>query len=254
MSAAPSDHKLRPLAESPLSDEEVVQRVLAGDTPLYEILMRRYNRRIFRVVRAILLNDHEAEDVMQDAYVRAYAALHQFAGRASFSTWLTRIAIHEALHRLNRRKREAGLPACADQPTHEAENLKSPGPDPERQMLSNQAASFLEQAVDALPETYRSVFVLREIEGMNTSETAACLELTEETVKIRLLRARQALRKELYTLAGATTSQAFVFLGERCDRVVAGVFERLAELDRKRASVKPFAGLSRLQPKLLRTP
>ena len=109
------------------------------------------------------------------------------------------------------------------------ESLKSSSPDPEQQALRHEAVSFLEQAVDALPDRYRCVFVLRDIEGLSTSETATCLELSEETVKIRLLRARRMLREELYTRAGVTSSQAFQFLGTRCDRVVQRVFEQLSQ-------------------------
>jgi RNA polymerase sigma-70 factor, ECF subfamily len=223
-SADPESH---PPLRSPLADEDVVACVLAGDTAIYEVIMRRYNQRLFRIARAILLDDDEAEDVMQDAYVRAYASLDQFAGRAKFSTWLTKIAIYEALSRLRKRNREQEFPTNPDQPNQGIEAVKSSEPDPEQQTLRHEAASFLEQAVDALPDIYRSVFVLREIEAMSTTETAACLDLTEDTVKVRLLRARQALRKELYTRAGATSSEAFTFMGKRCDRVVKSVFETL---------------------------
>jgi RNA polymerase sigma-70 factor (ECF subfamily) len=218
------------ICNSPLGDEEIVERVRAGDTALYEVLMRRYNQRLFRIARAILRNDDEAEDVMQDAYVRAYASLHQFAGRAQFSTWLTKIAVNEATNRLRQRKRLEKVPVGPDREQHSMEAVKSSDSDPEEQTLRNEAAFFLEQAVDALPEMYRSVFVLRDIENMSTNETASCLDLTEEAVKVRLLRARQTLRKELYTRAGATSSQAFQFLGVRCDRVVRRVFDRLSNL------------------------
>jgi len=222
-----ADPESRSPMNSSLADEDVVARVLAGDTALYEVIMRRYNQRLFRIARAILLDDDEAEDVTQDAYVRAYSSLDRFAGRATFSTWLTKIAVYEAFSRLRKRKRQQEFPASPHQPEQGIEAVKSLEPDPEQQTLRCQAASFLDQAVDALPDIYRSVFVLREIETMSTAETAACLDLTEDTVKVRLLRARQVLRKELYTRAGATSSQAFSFMGRRCDRVVQGVFEKL---------------------------
>jgi RNA polymerase sigma-70 factor (ECF subfamily) len=215
---------------SPLSDEEVVERVCAGDTALYEVLMRRYNQRLFRVARAILRDDGEAEDVVQDAYVRAYASLRQFAGKAQFSTWLAKIAVHEASSRLRQRKRLQRVPVSPDRERQGMEAVKSSDPDPEQQTLRREAVSFLEDAVDALPDMYRWIFVLREIENMSTSETANCLDLTEEVVKVRLLRARHMLRKELYTRAGATGSQAFQFMGARCDRVVHQVFDRLSKL------------------------
>ncbi|MFL6448314.1 MAG: RNA polymerase sigma factor [Bryobacteraceae bacterium] len=215
---------------SPLSDEEIVSRVRAGETGLYEVLMRRYNQRLFRVTRSMLRDDDEAEDVMQDAYVRAYTSLAQFEGRAQFSTWLTKIAIYEASGRLRKRKRLQEFPETWPEESRSMESIKSSSPDPEQQALRHQAASVLEQAVDALPDTYRCVFVCREIENMNTSETASCLDLTEEAVKVRLHRARQMLQNELYALAGATSSQAFVFMGMRCDRVVRKVFDRLQHL------------------------
>lgn len=212
---------------SHLSDEEVVARVRAGDTGLYEVLMRRYNQRLFRIARSIVRDDHEAEDVMQDAYVRAYASLHQFAARAPFSTWLSKIAVYEAYSRVRERKRLHNFAVDLAQEGQTMESVKSSDPDPEQHALSQEAVSFLERAVDTLPEIYRSVFVLREIEGMSTAEAAACLDLSEEAVKVRLLRARQMLRIELYARAGASSSHAFAFRAERCDRVVRNVFDRL---------------------------
>ncbi len=212
---------------SQLSDEEVIARVRAGETTLYEVLMRRYNQRLFRIARGILRDDEEAEDVTQDTYVRAYASLHQFGGRALFSTWLTKIAVYEACSRLRKQKHIQDFPANPAREYHHMESVKSSDPDPEQQTLNREAVSFLEQAVDALPDTYRCVFMLRDIENVNTAETAACLDLTEETVKVRLLRARQMLRNELFARAGATSSHAFQFMGARCDRVVSNVFSQL---------------------------
>lgn len=212
---------------SPLSDEEVVARVRAGDTAVYEVLMRRYNQRLFRIARSILRDDDEAEDVMQDTYVRAYASLHQFAGKAKFSTWLTKIAIYEASSRLRKQKRIQEIPASPGQENQRMEMVKSSDPDPEQQTLRHEAASLLEQAVDSLPDLYRSVFMLREIENISTAETVTCLDLTQETVKARLLRARKMLRQELYARAGATSARAFQFMGARCDRVVQTVFGKL---------------------------
>jgi RNA polymerase sigma-70 factor (ECF subfamily) len=216
-----------PIRTSPLSDEEIVTRLRAGDTGLYEVIMRRYNQRLFRIARTMLRSDDEAEDVMQEAYVRAYASLDQFAGKAKFSTWLTKISIHEALSRLQKRKRTQQGIGGQNGDDQMMEAVKSLELDPEQQALRNEATSLLEQAVDALPDLYRSVFVLRTIEDMSTAETAACLDLTEEAVKVRLLRSRQMLRRELYARAGATTAQAFQFLGWRCDRMVHHVFEKI---------------------------
>lgn len=211
-----------------LPDEEIVARVEAGDTALYEVLMRRYNQRLFRLARAILRDEHEAEDVVQHTYVQAYASLHQFAGRAKFSTWLAKIAVYEASSRLQKRKRMQEIPAIPDRETTGISAVKSSDPDPEEQALRHQTLSFLEKAIDALPDLYRSVFVLREIENMSTTETANCLDLTEEAVKVRLIRARQRLRKELYLRVGAVSSHAFQFMGVRCDRIVARVFDEFS--------------------------
>src|SRR5262245_47434980 len=151
----------------PLSDGEVVERVKAGETALFEVLMRRYNQRVYRVARAILGNDGEAEDVMQDAYVRAYAHLDQFAGRASFATWLTRIAVHEALARARRSRRfEVLEPDGAEEPLQDAGSLPAHERDPERRMFDHEMKTLLEAAIAALPRDYRMVFVLREVEGM----------------------------------------------------------------------------------------
>lgn len=209
-------------------DEQVVERVRSGEIALYEIIMRRYNQRLFRIARSIVHSDHEAEDVLQDAHVRAYVHLDQFAGKSSFATWLTKIAIYEALARTKRQKQfEKASPVAEDRTM---ESLRSSARDPEQQALDCEARTFLEAAVDQLPDDYRAVFVMREIEEMTTSETAECLEITEENVKMRLFRARKMIRAELYARAGAASSKAFEFLGEPCDRLVAAVFQRLSAL------------------------
>src|SRR5215472_2797288 len=209
------------------SDEQVVTRVLAGETALYELLMRRHNQRLYRIARAILRDDSEAEDVMQDAYVRAYQSLASFEGRAKFSTWLTRIAIHEALARSRRRSRFQSLDASEESKGDVMRSLASEGRNPEEAAYDRELAGVLERAILSLPEDYRLTFMLRDVEGMSTDETAECLNLTPENVKIRLHRARVGLRKGLYALAGATTVESFQFHATRCDRVVKKVFESL---------------------------
>ncbi len=210
-----------------LDDNAIVRKVVEGDLGAYELLMRRYNQRLYRAARAILRDDAEAEDVLQETYVRAYEHLKQFAGEAQFSTWLTRIAVNECLSRLRRRKRVAGLRSQRGEEAPTMDSLKSPEAGPDEQLLENETRCVLESAIDALPKSYRTVFVLREVEGMSTAETAAALDLTEETVKIRLHRSRRMLRRELYDRAGAVSAQAFRFMGHRCDRVVRGVMRRL---------------------------
>jgi RNA polymerase sigma-70 factor (ECF subfamily) len=204
--------------------------VLRGETALFEILMRRYNQRLYRVARAILRDDAEAEDVMQDAYVRAFQHLNQFAGRSKFSTWLTRIAVHEALARVHRRNRYDALEDYAEA-QGETMIFASGAPSPEQQVGAAQTNAILEEAILTLPENYRTVLMMRDIEELSTAETADALELTEENVKVRLHRARALLRRELFARAGSTRASAFGFMGERCDRVVKRVFERLAGLE-----------------------
>lgn len=216
-----------PQATAPLSDEEVVKRVLGGETALFELIMRRYNQRLYRIARGILRNDDEAEDVMQDAYVRAYTHLGQFAGRAQFSTWLSRIAIHEALARAKRRQRIDQLGATESNSGDSDMNLTATCLDPEQQSSVSELRTALEAAVLAIPEQYRLVLMMRDVEQMNTSETAAALELSEENVKVRLHRARALVRKELFARAGAEAQSAFGFMGARCDRVVGRALEAI---------------------------
>jgi RNA polymerase sigma-70 factor (ECF subfamily) len=212
-----------------LDDEEIAARVRGGDLPLFELLMRRYNQRLYRVARAIVKSDAEAEDVTQQAYVNAYVNLHQFAGRAKFATWLTRIAVHEALSRARKQSRIA----WPDDDTQEdpMERIASPAVDPERQAFASELGTLLERAVDDLPEGYRTVFVMRDVEGLSTAETAECLEMSEEAVKTRLHRAKAMLRDTLYDRAGLAAPTAFSFHLSRCDRIVAAVFQRIRETE-----------------------
>jgi RNA polymerase sigma-70 factor (ECF subfamily) len=187
--------------------------------------MRRYNQRLYRAVRAILQNDSDAEDVVQQAYLNAYRHLDQFEGRARFSTWLTRIAVYEALSR-RRRARDKPLGSGDDEQIGRA---VSTAPDPERQTYAGELSAILESALDALPHGYRSVFTLREIDGLNTAETARQLRVSEGTVKTRLHRARDLLQRKLHDV---TPAAAFRFDGRRCDRMVAAVMSRLVEIHR----------------------
>jgi RNA polymerase sigma-70 factor, ECF subfamily len=207
-----------------LPDEELLRRVLDGDTGLFEVIIRRYNQRLYRVVRAILGSANDVEDAMQQAYLNAFVHLDQFADRASFSTWLTKIAVHEALARARSRR-----PAASALPIDEMamDDAASTQPNPEHQAFAGELRRMLESAVDALPQDYRVVFMLRQIEGLSTQETADSLEINEDTVKTRLHRARALLREELYARTGVATVDAFQFHASRCDRVVADVFTRI---------------------------
>jgi RNA polymerase sigma-70 factor, ECF subfamily len=210
------------------TDEQVVDRVLAGETQLYEIIMRRYNQRIYRVVVSILRDDDEAEDVMQDAYVRAHQHLRQFERRALFSTWLTRIAVHEVLARLRARRRTQQFDFDMDEGEISV-SQPAPSDDPEHTTSKDELRRLLEEAVMNLPEQYRTVVMLRDVEELSTSETAAALNLTEENVKVRLHRGRALARRHLCDRVGARAKDAFPFMGQRCDRVVARVLARLPQ-------------------------
>ncbi|HUR81921.1 MAG TPA: RNA polymerase sigma factor [Thermoanaerobaculia bacterium] len=204
-----------------LSDEEIVDRVLDGDVAMFEVLMRRYNQRVYRAVRAVLRDDDQSEDVMQQAYLNAYAHLRQFEKRAQFSTWLTRIAVNEALAR--RGKRPPG-----EEDESMMEMVASSAPDPEQHTLAAELRQAMQREVEALPDSFREVFVLREVEGLSTAEASETLGISEDLVKTRLHRARTQLRDNLYRRAGVTLESLYAFGNSRCDRVVAAVMARLA--------------------------
>ena len=187
--------------------------------------MRRYNQRLYRVARAILGSHADAEDAMQQAYLNAYAHLDQFEHRGSFAGWLTRIAVREALARHRRRAEAAAVESIVgDGPS---DRIPSPSPDPEQAALSRELRMDLEAIIDSLGETYRPVFVLREVEGLSTFETAEALALSEDVVKTRLHRARAMLRQALAP-KGRRPGDLLRFGFEQCDRVVAAVLARLA--------------------------
>lgn len=212
-------------ASADATDEAVVQQVLAGDLDRFEVLIRRHNQRLFRTARAIVRDDGEAEDVVQHAYLAAYAALASFRGESRFSTWLTRIVIHESLKRSRKRGRLADLTLVEE--IGPSDSFIPPPPSPESDASGAELRALLEAAVDALPDSYRVVVVLRDVQELSTRETADCLGLTEEAVRVRLHRARHALREWLYERADRLAGEAFRFAGERCDRIAAFVMTRL---------------------------
>lgn len=219
---------------SGLSDDDVVTRVRSGETALFELLMRRHNQRVYRVVRGLIADDDEASDVVQDAWVRAWQYLDQFAGRAAFSTWVCRIALHEAWSRLRKRRRFVALPAIPFEGDEEgqmsiADRVDEPGTPADLRYL----AHLLQGAVDRLPPPLRIVFVLRETEGLSVAETASLLEISEENVKGRLHRARATLRREIESHVGDETRRLYGFDGARCNAVVAGVMARIAKAPRQ---------------------
>ena len=211
---------------SELEDETVLDRVRLGETELFEVVMRRYNRRVYRVVRAIVRDDDEASDVTQEAHVNAFMHLRDFSGRARFSTWLTRIAVHEALARVRRRSRLESL----DETDSEDVLMTSSSPGPEDRASNGELRVLLERAVDSLPEVFRTTFVLRSIENLSVAETAEILGVPEDTVKTRHYRARERLQSWLSHRVGGALPVLFDFDGERCDRVVTNVLRRVRDV------------------------
>lgn len=209
-----------------LPDEAIVTQILDGHVALFELLMRRHNERLYRAARAILRDDAEAEDVMQQAYVNAYAHLRQYDRRSAFATWLTRIAVNEAI--LRARKRGRYQPLADDDASVARVVPISPADSPERQAFTAEMKVILEDAIESLPDGLREVFMFRQVEGMSTAETAACLDITEDLVKTRLSRARAALRRDLIERIGDAAGSSFTFLRPRCDRVVGAVLARIA--------------------------
>ena len=208
-----------------LPDEQIVRRVRDGQKALFEILMRRHNQRVYRAARAVVKDEAEVEDVMQQAYISAYQHLDRFEGRARFSTWMTRIAINEAYARL--RKRHRTEPAPWEDEHAMAEEPEAAGPTPEQIAARQEIHALLERAVDTLSIPNRTVFVLRSVEGLSTAETAECLKISEEAVKTRLHRANEALRLWLEAQVGDAVQDSFRFYRPRCDAVVAGVMARI---------------------------
>ncbi|WP_338695297.1 RNA polymerase sigma factor [Bradyrhizobium sp. 26S5] len=211
------------------AEAELVQRALARDEAAVRAIMQANNRRLFRLARGILRNDNEAEDVVQEAYVRAFTHLDQFRGNSSLSTWLSRIAINEALGRLRSRHTSvewSELPRGA----LEAQIIQFPlssADDPEKSMAQREIQHVVERAIDELPEAFRLVFITRVIEGMNVEETAEILALKPETVKTRLHRARTMLRDNVERKIGPVVMEAFPFAGRRCERLTEAVLKRL---------------------------
>jgi RNA polymerase sigma-70 factor (ECF subfamily) len=209
-----------------LNDDEIVRRVRNGETALFELIVRRHNQRLYRVARAILRDDAEAEDAVQQTYVSAYAHLGTFAHQARLSTWLTRIVINEARTRLRGRRGVEVVHAEEELLMAEEHGAATP----EQVVSGRELTRLVESAVDALPELYRVVFMMREVQQLSTGDTAACLDLSEEAVKVRLHRANGMLRETLLARVDAAAGEAFPFLGERCDRIVARVMAAIANV------------------------
>jgi RNA polymerase sigma-70 factor, ECF subfamily len=211
-------------------DAELAHRVGGGDTAAFEILMRRHNRTLFRTARAILRDDAEAEDALQEAYLQAYQAIGGWREEAKLSTWLARIVANEALMRLRKQARRAEIVPLQSSAT--LEDLDEiPDTDmnktPEREAQRVEMRRLLEAQIDSLPDDYRAVFMLRAVEELTVEETSKVLGIPEATVRSRLFRARSLLREGLASRMDLACEEAFAFAGERCDRIVANVMKRL---------------------------
>jgi RNA polymerase sigma-70 factor (ECF subfamily) len=214
----------------PSDDAELVRRALARDDIAFRIIMERHNRRLYRIARGILRNDTEAEDVVQEAYVKAFTHLDGFRGDSSLATWLSRIVMNEALGRLRRERLAVDLDTFEAQRT-EAQIIQFPqtvtSDDPERTMAQREILQLVERATDNMPEIFRIVFITRVIEGMSVEETADLLGLQPKTVKTRLHRARRLVREQLNKQIGPVLMDAFPFAGRRCERMTNAVMQRL---------------------------
>ncbi|KQU79463.1 RNA polymerase subunit sigma [Mesorhizobium sp. Root102] len=206
-------------------DTQLVRRALARDGDAFRTIIKTHNQRLYRIARGVVRNDSEAEDIVQEAYVKAFAHLDAFRGDSSLATWLSRIVINEALGRLRKRRRTVALPE-----NPQAEIIRfplNPSDDPERTMAQRQILQLVERATDSLPDVYRTVFVARVIEGLSIEETADLLGVRPQTVKTRLHRARALVRKALDDQIGPVLLDAFPFAGRRCERLTSAVMRRL---------------------------
>ena len=214
-----------------IDDATLAGRVLAGERGAFELLMRRYNRRLYRVARSMLRNDAEAEDALQDAYLAAYQSLAQFRGEASLATWLSRVVVNQCLGRMRRQARRDNIvPMVSLGGPDEQEHAAMPSEEsdtPDRALVRAELRAVLERKLDELPESFRTVFVLRCVEELSVEETARCLNIPEATVRTRHFRARSMLRESLAQDIDVAERDVFSFDGERCDRIVAGVLRRV---------------------------
>ncbi|MHB8812313.1 MAG: RNA polymerase sigma factor [Steroidobacteraceae bacterium] len=212
-------------------DASVVRRILGGDRTAFALLMRRFNRRLYRVARAIVGDDAEAEDALQEAYINAYRCLRQFRGDSSLATWLSRLVVNECLGRMRRSaRRQNVIPMSHSADDHEIEAAPSDEVgSPDAAADRAQMRAILERRIDALPEAFRTVFVLRSVEELSVEETAECLGIPAETVRSRHFRAKGLLREALAREVDVAERDLWEFAGARCDRIVERVLSRLAQ-------------------------
>lgn len=223
---------LQPHFPSTEDEAVLIRRAATGDAAAVRTIIKTHNQRLYRLVRAVLRSNADAEEVLQEAYLSAFARLDGFNGEASLSTWLSRIALNAALMRLRAQKRmKRAAPAHAMDAEIIPFPLSSSTADPERAMAQRQLLHLVEEATDALPDTFRLVFVARVIEGLSVEETATLLALPAATVKTRLHRARKLIRSRLEAQIGPVLIDAFPFAGKRCDRLTEAVIAKLGLKD-----------------------
>ena len=206
-----------------MSDILVIEGILQGQTELFEILMRRYNELLYRTIRSYIDNEVDVEDTMQDVYVKAFQKLYQFKNEAKFSTWLIRIGINEALQHKRKSKKYLTIDI-----TQETRILQIEDPsimNPENNTIFKESSAFIEKAIDALPQKYKVVFMLKEIEGMEISEISKSLDITHSNVKVRLHRAKNMMKN--YLLQATNTRNLFEFGNSKCDTIVENVLYRI---------------------------
>jgi RNA polymerase sigma-70 factor, ECF subfamily len=219
------------------NESALVERIGRGDHAAFEAMMRHHNGKLFRVARAILRDDTEAEDALQDAYLDAYRHIGDFRGTASLATWLTRIVINHALMRMRKQKRDRVVVPFGDRPQPNDHQIDADVADeqtesPPSATLRAEVRRVIEQRIDQLPVAFRTVFVMRDVEDMTVQETAECLSIPAATVRTRLFRARALLREALARDLDVVSSDVFGFAGERCDRIVAGAIEQARAWER----------------------
>lgn len=214
----------RPPSEE-LPDIQVIQRVLNGEKEWFEVLVRRHNQTLYRAIRSYLKQESEVEDAMQETYLKVYQKLDQFRGDASFTTWMVRIGINEALQRIRKKKREKLSVETPVEQVNTFPLMPQHNMNPEKKIIQAEARIMLEAAIDELPPKYRAVYMLREVEGMKNPAIAASLDLSEANVKVRYHRALKLLKAQLLHMA--TTTELYEFGNSRCDRMVEWVMARV---------------------------
>jgi RNA polymerase sigma factor (sigma-70 family) len=221
--------KLKETEFDQLPDGALVKRILTGEKALFELLLRRHNQRLYRVIRSYLRESQDIEDTMQDAYLKAFYKLDQFRGDSGFSTWLIRIGINEALQRIKKNKVKSLQEFSSDSDSMEHLQLTDPrNMNPEKIAIGKEMKNLIENAIDSLPEKYRVIYVLKEVQGMETSEVCVCLGITESNAKVRIHRAKILMKESLLQLS--SDAQIFEFGNTRCDGLVIKVMQKIEEI------------------------